>query len=114
MVKKELELLDDEFEKYSEKVKFPSNIPGHIKNKVMDKVRLTKDAEFSEDMSDEEVLGNVENIGEVLGEVQNILIEFALKHMDKDLTKDNLTASAYDVILSQYTDDIKGVEVSGN
>jgi len=114
MVKKNLQLLDDEFEKYEEEVKFPSNIPGHVKNKVLDKVRLTKNANITEDMSDEEILNNVENVGEIMQEAQTILIEFALTHMDKDLSKDNLTPSAYDSILEQYTDDIKGVKGLGN
>lgn len=114
MVKKELTLLDDEFEEYTETVKFPSNIPGNVKNKVLDKVRLTKNAEITEDMSEDEILNNVENVGEIMQQAQDILIEFALKHMDKDLEKENLSPSAYDTILEQYTDSIKGVKVSGN
>lgn len=113
MVKKELELLEGppEFEKYTEEVRFPSNIPANIKDKVLEKVSIRKNSEFKEGMSDEEILDSVENLGELMKEAQNVLLDFACKHADKDITKQNLTQSAADKILEEYTDDIDGVEV---
>lgn len=121
MVKKKLELLNGppEFEKVTATVRFPTNINGEVKNRALDKIRLVSDAQINEDMSEQEMLSNVENVGEIMEEVQNYLIEYALKHMkvqDKeiDVCKQNLTPSAYDTILQQYADQVKGVKVSGN
>lgn len=121
MVKKEIELLTGppEFERYKAEVRFPSNINGEIKNKALDKIRLVKNAELSDDMTESEALSNVENTGEVLEEVQNSLIDFAVKYMEKvddgeSVKKENLTPEAYDVILSQYADSLKGVKVGKN
>lgn len=121
MAKKELELLNGppEFEKYTAKVRFPSNINGDIQNKVMDKLRLKQDADFSEDMDEKDLLNNVENAGQIFEEMQNRLLDFACKHMkevesDEPVNRDQLTPSAVDKVLSQYTDQLKGVKVGKN
>lgn len=118
MVKKTLTLLDEEFEKFEQEVKFPSNMPGHISQRITDKVKLAKDADFSQG-TDEEVVENVENIGEVMAGAQQTIMEFALDHMeaigsDMTITEDNLSQEAYETVLKQYTDSVQGVKVGKN
>lgn len=116
MVKKELKLLDGppEFNEYVEKVKIPNNIPAHKKDEILESVRLVDNAKITEDMSDEEILSNVENTGELMKQAQNVMLDFALKHCDKDLERDNLTKQAATKILEQYSDQVQGVEVKKN
>lgn len=119
MVKKELTLLDDEFEEYTAKVKYPTNIPGHVKNQVTDKVQLVKNAHFEDGMTDEELMSQIDNVGELMGEAQEIIMSFALKHMrkvesDELVSKDELSESAYQTVLEQYSDSIQGVKVGKN
>jgi len=118
MVKKEMPILTGppEFEKETRKVQFPSNINGDIQNKVLDKLQLVKNADLSGDMDESEVLQNIDNQGELMEEIQTRLIDFAVKYMTdvetgESIDKHNLTPEAYDIILSQYTSSLKGVEV---
>lgn len=121
MVKKEMPLLDGppEFERYTAEVRFPSNLNGDVKNTATDKIRLVKNANIKDDMTDEEALNQVENVGEVMEEVQNHILDWAVKYMEETESGDaverkNLTPEAVDIILEQYEDSLKGVKVSGN
>lgn len=121
MVTKTLELLDqEEFEKYEVEAKFPSNIPASITTQTNDKVQLAKDAVFEPNMSDSELISQIENHGEILADAQNRIIDFALSHMtlkdepEKEVTKKELSRSAYETILKQYEDDLNGVKVGKN
>lgn len=121
MVKKEMTLLNGppEFEKYEAKVRFPSNLQGDVQNRVLDKIQLAKDANISEDMDEEEMLNSLDNHGEIFEEIQNQILEFALKYAEEvesgeSVERDNIGEDAANTILKQYTDDIKGVSVGKN
>lgn len=120
MVKKELELLDGppEFERYTAEVRFPSNINGDLQNKLMDKIRLKKNADLG-NFDEDNISQTIDNPEELMEEIQNHLIGFALDYMEEvdsgdQVEKDQLTPEAYDVILSQYSDQIQGVKIGKN
>lgn len=121
MVKKELTLLDGppEFEEYVTTVRFPTNLQGDVQNRVLDKIQLAKDASISEDMTEEEMLNSLENHGEIFEEIQNQILEFALKYAEdvennESIERENIGKEAAEKILGQYTDQIKGVAVGKN
>ena len=121
MVKKELTLLNGppEFKEYTAKVRFPSNLQGDVQNRVMDKIQLAKDVSINQDMTEEEMLNNLDNHGELFEEIQNQILEFALNYAEEidsgeSVERENIGEEAAREILAQYSDDVKGVSVGKN